>query len=315
MTVKNSKWKYLVTNAMPAAMLLISMPVIAAADGFSSRIGAGLLVINQADNLSGRGNPTLGSLNDKPQTITKVYPAPMVELRYSWQKNTVYYGSSTDEPLGIGLGYRRKLDKGAVSGSAFYSFFGREWRDPYLVGTPRSETRVNSFGGRIAFEEIGGTPLTLAVKGTAKNIVDEELSGELRRDGALLDVDLSWRQRLSKSWMIVPLMGYQRGDYLGAANSFHGVRLGVGVDWVGGDLLIATRIGGSVSNYDENHPIFNKTRRDTGYRISTLARLENPFGWRNYFASAALMHNRSDSNIEFFTTGSLVGLAAFGYQF
>jgi len=302
-------------NAGLVALLLVLMPVIAAADGFSSRIGVGLLVINQADNLSGRGNATLGSLNDKPQTITRVYPAPMVELRYAWERNTVYYGSATDEPLGIGLGYRRKLDKGAVSGSAFYSFFGREWQNPYLVGTPRSETRVNSYGGRVAFEEIGGTPLTLAVKGAVKNIVDEELTGELRRDGALLDVDLSWRQRISENWMIVPLLGYQRGDYLGAANSFHGVRFGVGADWLGGDLLIATRIGGSVSDYDEIHPKFNKTRRDIGYRFSSVARLENPFGWRNYFASAAIIHNRSDSNIDFFTTGSLIGLAAFGYQF
>ena len=313
--MKSSSWNHLMINVVFTVLGLISMPVIAAADGFSSRFGAGLLVVNHADNLSGRGNPALGSLDDKPRTITRVYPAPVIELRYSWEGNTVFYGSSTDEPLGIGLGYRRKLDRGALSGSAFYSFFGREWQNPYLVGTPRSETRVNSYGGRVAFEEIGGTPLTLAVKGAVKNIVDEELTGELRRDGALLDVDLSWRQLMSKSWMIVPLLGYQRGDYLGAANSFHGVRLGVGVDWLGGDLLIATRIGGSVSDYDESHPIFNKTRRDTGYRFSSIARLENPFGWRNYFASAAIIHSRSDSNIDFFATGSLIGLAAFGYKF
>jgi hypothetical protein len=287
----------------------------AGADGFSGRIGAGVLVISQADNLSGRGSTTIGSLNEKPHEITRVYPAPMVELRYSWEKNTVFYGSSTDEPLGVGLGYRRKLDKGAVSGSAFYSFFGREWKDPFLVGTPRSETRVNSYGGRVAFEEIGGTPLTLAVKGTVKNIVEEELTGNLRRDGGMLDVDLTWRQGISKGWMIVPLVGYQRGDYLGAANSFNGARLGFGVDWAGGDLLIATRISGSMSDYDEIHPIFNKTRRDIGYRLSCLARLENPFGWRNYFASAAIMHNRSDSNIDFYSTRSLATIAAFGYQF
>lgn len=306
------------------AFLLISIPVtilqfltisIAGADGFSSRIGVGLLVLNHADNLSGRGNSTLGSLNDKPRSFTRVYPVPAIELRYSWEGNTVFYGASADEPLGIGLGYRRKLDKGAVSGSAFYSFFGREWQNPYLVGTPRSETRVNSYGGRVAFEEVGGTPLTLAVKGSVKNIVDEELSGELRRDGGLLDVDLSWRQRLSQSWVVVPLLGYQRGDYLGDANSFHGARFGVGADWRGGDLMIATRLSGSVSNYDELHPIFNKTRRDTGYRFSSFARLENPFGWRNYFASAAIIHSNSESNIDFFTTGSLIGLAAFGYQF
>jgi hypothetical protein len=140
------------------AMLLLASTATALADGFSSRVAAGLLVIDQADNQNGRGHATLDSLNDKPRSTTRLIPVPQFELRYSWDSSSVFIGSPIDEPTGLNLGYRRKLEKGALTGSAFYSFFGREWQNPYLVGTPRSETRVNTYGGRVAFEEIGSTP-------------------------------------------------------------------------------------------------------------------------------------------------------------
>ena len=302
-------------NVLFAAMLLLASSAMARAEGFSSRVAAGLLVINQADNLNGRGHATLSSLNEKPKQFTRLFPVPMVELRYAWEGNSVYFGSPPDEPVALNLGYRRRLEKGAMSVSAFYSFFGREWQNPYLVGTPRSETRVNSYGGRLAFEDIGGSPFTLAVKGTVKSVVDEGLTGDLRRDGTQLDVDLSWQYRLSEGWTMVPQAGYRRGEYLGAANSFHGASLGLGANWQSGDLLIATRLTGTLASYDQVHPVFTTTRRDLGYRFSSMARLGNPFGWRNYNATAGIIHQWTGSNIDFFESRSLIGIAAFGYQF
>lgn len=296
-------------------LLLFASTASALADGFSSRISAGLLFIDQADNLNGRGYSVLNSLNEKPRSFSNLIPVPRFELRYSRGDNSVQFGSPVDEPAGLTLGYRRKLVKGALSGSAFYSFFGREWQNPYLVGTPRSETRVQTYGGRVAVEEIGGTPLNLAVRGTLKKVDDEGLSGDLRRDGARLDVELNWRQRLAGGWSIVPSAAYQRGEYSGAANSFHGASLGLGVDWLAGDLLVITRLSGNQASYDRPHPVFNTTRRDRGYRVSSNAVLDKPFGWNNCFASAGIFYQRIDANIEFFETRSFVGLASIGYKF
>jgi hypothetical protein len=296
-------------------MLVLVSTSTVLADGFSSRIAAGLLVFNQADNLSGRGAATLKSLDEKPRSFTHLLPVPQIELRYSWEANSVYFGSPVEDPTGMNLGYRRTLANGAISGSVFYSFFGREWQNPYLVGIPREETRVNSYGGRIAFEAIGGSPLNLSVRGTVKNVVDEGLSGDLRRDGGKLDIELNWRQRLGGEWTLVPLAAYQRGEYQGAANSFHGGSLGLGADWHSGDVRVITRLSGNLNSYDQVHPVFNATRRDLGYRLSTMALLDNPFRWRNTFASAGIFHQWTDSNIDFFATRTTVGMAVIGYRF
>lgn len=301
---------------IPVLILVLAFTANAQADGFSSRIAAGLLVINQADNQNGRGYATLNALNEKPRSFNRLLPIPLIELRYTHGDNSVFLGSPVDDPVAFSLGCRRKLDKGgALSGSVFYSFFGREWQDPYLVGVPRTDTRVHSYGARMAFEDMGGTPLTVAVKGTVKALADEQLTGDLRRDGARLEVDLSWRQRFSRGWTLVPLAGYQKGEYEGDANSYHGGNLGLGANWQAGNLLVASRVSGSFASYDRTHPVFGTIRRDHGYRMSCTATLDDPFGYLNYFTTAGLVHQRTGSNIDFFESRSLVAFAAIGYQF
>ncbi len=297
-----------------AAVCLLTAPC-ARADGFSGRVGGGLLLISQADNLSGRGEEILGSRNEKPRSSSIVFPIGLFELRYAWDGNQVSLGTPLDEPAGLAVGYRRKLEQGALTGSVQYSFWGREWQDPYLVGVPRSATRVHTYGGRVAFEEIGGSPLTLAVKGTAKAVVDEALSGDLRRDGALLDVDMSWRQSLGGGWVLTPTIGYQRGAYLGAVNSFHGGNVGVGAQWRGNDLLFVSRLTGTMAGYDREHPLFNARRHDLGGRFSTMLTWSNPFSWQQLFVSTGAAAAWSDANIDFFDRRAAFFYATMGYQF
>ena len=313
------KRKYHLQTGMGIIVLLVTLlsasAVTVSAEGFSARVAAGLLLLEQSDSLNGRGPATINSLNERPASFARLLPVPLIELRYSWERNSVFFGSPVDQPPGLSIGYQRKLDRGALTGSAFYSFFSREWQDPYLVGTPRSATAVKTYGGRVACEDIGGTPLTVSLKGTVKHIDHEGLSGDLRRDGALLDLELSWRQQAGGGWSLVPLAAYQRGDYLGGANSFQGGILGLGVNWHSGDLLVTTRASGSLSVYDKLHPIFNEVRRDSGYRLSSMAILQSPFGWRNTFTSAGIMYQWTDSNINFFDTRTTMVHAALGYKF
>ena len=92
--------------------------------------------------------------------------------------------------------YRRSLDAGAVTGSLFYSLFGKEWRNPYLVGSRASDTTVYNYGGKLVFEEISGTPLSAEIKTTVKKVEHEDLTGDLRRNGVLVETGLSWQESL-----------------------------------------------------------------------------------------------------------------------
>jgi hypothetical protein len=305
----------LISLAFFAAAVSLLTVSNAWADGFSGRVGGGVLLISQADNLSGRGQEVLVSRHEKPRSSSIVFPIGLFEVRYAWDDNQVSLGTPLDEPAGLALGYRRKLEQGALTGSMQYSFWGREWQDPYLVGVPRSDTRVHTYGGRVSLEDIGGSPLTLAVKGTVKAVVDEALTGDLRRDGALLDVDMSWRQSLLAGWVLTPTIGYQRGEYLGAVNSFHGGNVGVGAMWRGKDLLFVSRLTGTLAFYDREHPLFNARRHELGGRFNTMLTWSNPFSWQQVFISTGAAIAWSDANIDFFDRQAAFFYATLGYQF
>ena len=270
--------------------------------------------MNQADNLSGRGY-SIVNRHDRPRIFSRVFPIGLFDLRYAWGENQLSFGTAVDDPAGLTLGFRRTLAKGALTSSLFYSIFGREWQNPYLFGTPRTDTTVHTYGGRVAWEQINGTPLSLSVKGSLKRINNEALTGELRRNGALLDVDLSYRQRLSDEWTLIPYAGYLRGEYDGSANNFNGGIIGLGATWQTGDLKVTTRLAGTLAEHDRVHPVFSQRRHDLGYRFSTLLTWGSPFGWQHWFTSAGIIRSQISSNIDFFVSSATFGYALMGYQF
>ena len=71
-------------------LFLLSAGAVQAAE-FSSRIGTGLLISGLADNMSGRGESTIYSLNDRPATVTRAIPLVLFDLRYAKEKNTFFF--------------------------------------------------------------------------------------------------------------------------------------------------------------------------------------------------------------------------------
>lgn len=295
-------------------LLVVALNGTSLAGEFSGRAGLGFLVSEQADNLSGRGYRTVDG-NRRPRSFWYLIPVGLAEVRYADREQTVTFGTSVDDPAGVTLGYRRKLEQGAVGGSLFYSIFGSEWKNPYLFGAPRSDTMVHSYGARLFWDEIQGGPFSLSIRGTGKRVANDLLSGDLRRSGLLLDTELTYRHRLNDEWSLTPLLGYQRGQYDGSANNFHGATFGAGAGWHRDSLSAAARVVGLLAEHERRHPVFGTRRQDLGYRASAQVTWGGPFGWRNWFLTAGAIHGRTDSSIDFFATRATYGYSLLGYQF
>jgi hypothetical protein len=67
--------------------------------------------------------------------------------------------------------------------------------------------------------------------------------------------------------------------------------------------------------YDEIHPIFNKTRKETAWSGFALLIWFNPFGLDNWFVRGGLGYLHSEANIDFFDTNGPISLVSVGYQF
>ena len=298
-----------------AFTLLLISAVPLPADEISTRVGAGLLVTGLADNMSGRGESTISSLSDRPENVTRITPIMLVDIRRTKDRDTFFFGTPLDEQAAITFGYRRSLDAGAVTGSLFYSLFGKEWRNPYLVGSPRRDTTVFNYGGKLVFEEISGTPLSAEFKTTVKKVEHEDLTGDLRRNGVLVETGLSWKESLGSGWTLTPSAGYRRGQYEGAASSFNGGTVAAALSWKDAKMMISGKASGLIAAYEAHNPLFNKTRNDLGYRLQGTITWTDPLGWNNTYATFGYIHGDTRSNIDFYEISSNTGYAVAGYRF
>ena len=174
---------------------------------------------------------------------------------------------------------------------------------------------VHNYGGKLVFEEISGTPLSAEIKTTVKKVEHDDLTGDLRRNGLLVEAGLSWLQQMGNAWAFTPSAGYRRGQYEGAANSFNGGTIGLALSWKDKNMVISGKASGLITAYERQNPLFNQTRSDLGYRIQGMATWNDIFGWQKVFATVGYVHGDTWSNIDFYEISSNTGYAVAGYRF
>ena len=293
-------------------------PLSAWAGGFSGRVDAGVLFVNQADNLSGRSSKSIDNLNSKPKSVTHIYPIPMFDLRYRDDalRNTYRLGTPQDEPGSLAVGVRHEMDKGAFDTSFFYSFTGKEWENPYQL--QRTETDVRNFGFKAAWENIVGSSVSASYKVTVKD-VDRDLSGDLdgrlRRDGFTHRLEANKRIRLNENTTLTPAIALERGDADGSANSYTGGSLSCALLWRQDNLSWTNKLSGSYAAFDETHPVFAKTRKEPGYSFSSMAVLAKPFGMERVSMTLGYIHEQTLPNLDFFAKRADLVFALAGYSF
>lgn len=290
----------------------------AAEEGFTARVGAGIAVVNKADNLSGNGYARVESLSEKPRSTTNIYPLPLLELAYRKGSNELYFGRSTDDPAGLVAGLKHRGDEGVVDLQAFYLFFGEEWQDPYLVGADREETDVERFGMKVAWNGIYGTSLGLSYRAMSRDVEQDlrgELTPELRRDGIVHILQAGWKPQIGTRLTAGPSVYYQRGALDGRSERYDGYGASLEATCMTQTTMLTARVSGMWSEWEAPHPLFGKTRREMEYGAATVATFFNPFGFDNYFISTGISHRTTSADIDFFDSQSTIGFGTVGYSF
>jgi hypothetical protein len=72
-----------------------------------------------------------------------------------------------------------------------------------------------------------------------------------------------------------------------------------------GRLVLVPRAYFSYSEYDEIHPIFNKTRESDGYGASLMANYMAPFNGQDWSVTGLLSYSHGESTIHFNDTEAI----------
>ena len=136
---------------------------------------------------------------------------------------------------------------------------------------------------------------------------------DLERDGYIHNAEVKYDFQLGQSVSLIPGFELSIGDIDGEANAYTGYQFGLGFRKFSKlyQLMLKTAIGWD--DYDDKHPVFNKTRNDTNYSVFGMLTRSDLFGQDFLFATLMAGYRYRDSNISFleaqtFLSGAMIGI-------
>jgi hypothetical protein len=283
------------------------------------------------------GQPTIGSVGDRPRSDDTFHPVVTGEINYTfgngWQ---AFFGTALEDAVTLDgvtqLGVRRDLGSaGIVQGGFLFSGIPTQvWEDPYAEGVRRDDTDRDSTGLRLQWDRILGTALELTF--SYRDIsIDTESSGEgvtsvacdavcrdlLRRDGDQYHFDASYLFRLGagQRHLVRPMFRYTIDDRDGAAVSSDAYRLQLSYVFLGNGYTVASNIAYGSSRFDARNPIFGARTDTDGVVVDATLFYRLPFEGGRWQAVGSVLWGEGDSDVAFHDTELFMISAGVLYRF
>ncbi len=292
-------------------LLIIISPVNGFSDdelnpGFNLEISAGFLYGYGESNFN-YDDPGIESLNQDGKNKEVTEPYGNIKIAYNFSEVGPFilyeYEGSHSLVLGHNLG-----QFGDVSLT-----FGYEedevWKNPFLTGTDRVKTDLETFSTIFEIEELFEF-INLSVTNTEYEIKDDDLgqsNSELKREGRSTVYEIGFNIPLASYYIIVPGFGYSKGDFDGDSNSYEGNIIKLDQMFIFSERAMTT-ISASFEDreYDKLHSTFNKLRKDNIYEATIMFTLSEFMGFDNLSFFTLGMFTLNESNIKFYDQNSLI---------
>ena len=306
-----------------SALALEPIPTDSGWSGFL--IGGAGYVDGESNLISGNslldfGTDPISSVDASPSSEDDFFPLVTGEVAYTFASERIqlFAGGSIEDwatlDLAQQIGLRKEFDVlGTVQVGFLFSGIPAEvWKDPYVEGTPRSETDRDSNGVRFQWDRIGGTPFEFAF--TYRDIdIDAERSGEflglsdperalLRRDGDQYTARLGYRFQLSSRHAVQPEIVYRDDDRDGSAMSNDGF-------WFRGTWVYRGDIWSFAANgrfgsrdYDRANPVYGESLDTDFYSFGFNAFYLLPTASRRWSVTGGIVLAEEDSDVNFHDT-------------
>ena len=285
-------------------------------------------------------NRKTDSLDKSGERVGKVRPFPLGLVRYTFaEKRTQFFLGVLPENVAQGqflveAGVRHVLANGTGLRASLIPMTPLEqkrWEDPFVVGQNRKRTDVNSYGLKLAAENILGSGLTLKY-GWSRQSLDDERSGtfllsqpdttlspddldDLDRDAHFHRITTEYSFQIAPRMVLKPLLRYTRGDAQGDANSFHGLAPQFSFLYFGKQLQASVNASVRTQRYDKTHPVFDKTRRDINPGLFAILGYKKPLGFKNFRIDWFNAFFKAESNIDFYESSNFITAIGLGYSF
>jgi hypothetical protein len=279
-------------------------------------------------------NKITNDLSNSGQSTSSAIVFPLGRVQYTLADlNTQFFlGNSRDQVSTAQFQYEigathQFTDNSKLTLAIFpkLSLFNETWKDPFLVGAKREVTDQDVGGGRIALENVLGSPFTLKYA-IADSQVDDEQSGisqltnvseinSVKRDSIFQRVEIETMFPISKGMFLKPTLQYTNRNAEGDANSYDQYTVQLGLLVFRPQYSVITTINTGVRYYQEENPIFDEKQNSQQFGILSLYSYKQPFNWKNWSWTLMAGYNAENSDINFYDTKGLILSTGMMFQY
>jgi len=273
------------------------------------------------------------SLDDSPDAeSTGVALVPFsLEYTFASTRTQLFLGTDLTDLIRFNyaqqLGVKQQIGRfGLLQGGVLFSGIpAKVWKDPYLVGQDRDDTKRKSNGGRLTWDRIFGSQLQLQY--TYRKIdIDSEKSGDslpslteserdrLDRNGDRHIGEILYRFNFAQKHWLAPAFIYAKNDLDGKAMAGDAYDFQLTYSYFGDPIIFIANGFIGQEDFDKKNPIFDKTRNDDRFGFNAQILYKNPWDWRlfgsnplNFYISGAWIG--IDSNIDFYDQEAIFATA------
>lgn len=313
-------------------------PNLSGFSGYIEMLGAYISTNSQLNTDS--ENKKTNSLDSSGKRVGKFRAMPIGLVRYTFSdiRTQLFLGVLPENvaqgQFQVEAGVRYQMTNGTGLRASFIPvtpFAQETWRDPFVVGQDRRRTDIDSYGAKLAAENIVGSGLSLKY-GWARQTIETEKSGnfllsqpdsilspndlkDLDRDAQFHRATAEYAFPIGFQMRLKPILRYTRSDAKGDVNSFHGLTPELSFLYFADQFQASVNASLNADWYDSRHPVFDKTRRDINLGILTILGYRNPFGFKNFRIDWFNAFFTTKSNIDFYESSNYITAIGVGYVF
>jgi len=270
-------------------------------------------------------NQITGNLNNSGQSTSSalVYPLGRIQYTLDSLKTQFFLGNSRDQVATAQFQYELGVthqfnDDSKLTFAVFpkLALFSETWTDPFLVGNKRTKTDENIGGGRVAIDNILGSPLTLKYA-IAVSSIDDEKSGQsqltdideiasLKRDSLYQRVEVETLFPVAKGIILKPNLQYTQRDADGDANSYDQYMAKLTLLMMRDRHTLVTTFSAGIREYQDYNPIFDEKADSSELGVFSIYSYKKPFNWERWSWTLMAGYKQEDSKISFYDNKSFI---------
>ncbi|UPR33825.1 DUF2860 family protein [Vibrio cyclitrophicus] len=244
-----------------------------------------------------------------------------------------FLGTSRDDiitgTLAFEIGYRQQVDNGMIVDFSILPTLisGDVWDDPYAVDSNRKETEHTGTVVRMQLSRVMGSNFNIDVASGESEVKNENTGlkglGLTDEERALMNRERKYFYLKSGyqyflkdgSGILTPSVNVFSSNSEGDALSFLSLGAEINLAKMYGNHGLALTLNAAKRSYDEENPIFNKTREDKDFGAFIAYEYANIFDIKNWSLVSLVGAKTTDSNIEYYQSSQYVVSVGVDYKF